>query len=147
MTDGMHVCKHNQNIMCQERNCGHCGWNPVISENRLDAFRKKHGIKKKKTNERLINAVDIEARIRTCVEPLAEKGYSTWRILAEVIKCIHTSKTIIAEETKCFECIYSRQPVNIRGSEDHLICGMSQSPCYRRRVNQEDYCRYAEKKG
>ena len=30
-----------ESIMCYERNCANCGWNPVVANSRLEAIRKK----------------------------------------------------------------------------------------------------------
>lgn len=29
-------------VLCGERNCGNCGWNPVVAKARLEAFKEKY---------------------------------------------------------------------------------------------------------
>lgn len=105
--DAGSACYHNSSIECEERKCAECGWNPSVSEKRLDAFLMKLGIKKKDTSKRVINATDIKLRIqRNCI-PLAEKGYSAFSILAETMRCIDSAESLNAEEAICYkECVH-----------------------------------------
>lgn len=33
-----------ESIVCSERNCGNCGWNPVVAKARLEAFKEKYNV-------------------------------------------------------------------------------------------------------
>ena len=37
------VCPHNNGVMCDVKNCYHCGWNPIVSKIRLDKIIKGMG--------------------------------------------------------------------------------------------------------
>ena len=91
------TCRYNENVLCEKMDCGNCGWNPVISEKRLEEFRKKNGVQKERPRTRLIDAVSAAARILTVITPMVEKGFSQHRILAEVMKCISASRTVGVE--------------------------------------------------
>lgn len=45
-------CITNEGVKCWpgERKCSECGWNPVVSRARLNAFCKAHGIKRPTEN-------------------------------------------------------------------------------------------------
>lgn len=42
------LCKENLEVACEatNRKCGVCGWNPKVSEKRLEKIREKLGVKK-----------------------------------------------------------------------------------------------------
>lgn len=142
-----YVCRYNENIRCMDRDCGKCGWNPAISESRLEAYQKKNGIKKREPKTRLIDAVSAVARIATVITPMVEKGFSQHRILAEVLKIISASRIIEAEPvTRCYECKYSEESNDTSKKAGTLVCCNKQTPCNRRTVSQEFYCPYGERK-
>lgn len=36
-------CDHNEHVICRDRKCEKCGWNPVVAEARLEKIRSGHG--------------------------------------------------------------------------------------------------------
>lgn len=37
----MYVCRYNENVSCNDRNCGKCGWNPEVEAARSKAIFEK----------------------------------------------------------------------------------------------------------
>ena len=35
---GIGSCPHNEAIICNERKCGSCGWNPAVAQKRKEAM-------------------------------------------------------------------------------------------------------------
>lgn len=138
------VCRYNENILCQERSCGQCGWDPIVSEKRLAAFRKRWGLEKKPKTLRLINAVEATARIRTAVMPMLEAGKGPWLVLTAVMQCLKETTTVESPVVECRVCIHSKGPGKETG-QGKITCNNSKSPCNRRRVKGEDYCPYGER--
>lgn len=137
-------CYYNEGVFCENRNCAECGWNPVISERRLAAFLKRHGIHRKEQTVRLINAVDAMEHITASVLPMVEANRNPWRIYAEVMKCLNTAITVKPMDVTCAECCFSRKSV-ARSLAGFLICDNEKSPCNRRKVKSENYCPYGER--
>lgn len=142
--DETYVCFYNPNVECKERNCEGCGWNPSVSEKRLDAFFKRAGIKKKDIRERPVNALDIKLRIKRNCIPLAEKGYSAFNVLVQVMKCIDSAETLTAKVvTYCKTCAYAEHD-NPKEERAVFCCKNDKSPCGGRKVREKDFCAYGE---
>lgn len=160
--DGM-LCHYNQNIECEQRTCTECGWNPYVSEKRLEDFYKRSGIEKKDTSKRIVNAEDVKLRIkRTCL-PMAEKGYSAYSVLVGVMKCIDQAEQVkiyspesanpISKELKnlvevvyCKECVKVDRPGEQERGKGMARCASEKSPCRGRLVKMDDFCQYGEVK-
>lgn len=41
LEDDGYPCLFNDGCQCKERDCGHCGWNPVVAKARLERILKK----------------------------------------------------------------------------------------------------------
>ena len=37
-------CRYQQSVMCSDRDCANCGWNPEVAEARLAEILKKMGV-------------------------------------------------------------------------------------------------------
>lgn len=46
--DGKVICQYNRACSCDVPDCDNCGWNPVVSERRLNKIRRKLGVKENK---------------------------------------------------------------------------------------------------
>lgn len=36
------LCVHNSHVLCAERNCKKCGWNPECHKRRVEKLRRKY---------------------------------------------------------------------------------------------------------
>lgn len=139
------VCRYNKNILCDEINCGTCGWNPVVSERRLRLFLKKNGISRETPQVRPINALEAVDRIRTGVFPMVEAGCNPWMIYVEVMKCLNASATMNSANVQCKDCEFAA-PYSQRGSNGSMVCHNEKSPCNRRKVPGDYYCPCGERR-
>lgn len=141
-----HICRHNENIQCQDARCNECGWNPVIAERRLKRILKRLGIERVDPNVRAINAVEAMNRIQMVIMPMVESGRNQWQIFYEVMKCITSTETLDLKDVRCKDCEYSHPPTRKGGPEGEMVCHNEYSPCNRRKVKGEDYCPYGERR-
>ena len=142
---GDYACYYNQNIECRGGDCTECGWDPYVSEKRLEAFLKRNGIKRKDTERKVVDAEDIKLRIKRDCIPLAEKGYSAFNVLVKAMKCIDQAALKNVEEvTHCEECMY--WILDDEETEGTPACKNESSPCRGARMIGKDFCPYGKMK-
>lgn len=77
---GYYICPYNRECRCQIADCDYCGWNPDVSENRLEAF--KQNLQEEEMVKRVVD-------INPIIKELAEQCLTT-----KGLECIVLGKVI-----------------------------------------------------
>ena len=98
-----YICPYNERCRCQVADCDFCGWNPAVSERRLEEFCNSVGIKKERTMLRCIDAIDLAIKLRKSIEPMIRRECKPKTVYAVVMKCIAAAPTITMDAACCEE--------------------------------------------
>ena len=135
--DGI-ICPYNPQCRCQIADCDFCGWNPAVSERRIEALLQEDHNEEDEAVKRI---VDLNPIIKELADwCLVTKGLEC-SILGTVIDKLRSVKSVDAVEViRCKEC----QFCSYNSSNDTYKC-RSMRGMYRM-VAPEEFCSWGERK-
>lgn len=135
-----YICPYNENCRCMVADCDFCGWNPVVAERRLEELCESFGVKKERTQQRCIDAIDLVIKIGGRLEPLVRRQCSPRTIYAAVMKCVAAAPTLDIDQVPCEQCKFVK---HIEGSNTWKC--RNRKGLFRE-VQPEEYCSRGERK-
>ena len=135
-----YICPYNENCRCMVSDCDFCGWNPVVAERRLEELCESLGVKKERTQQRCIDAIDLVIKIGGRLEPLVRRQCSPRTIYAAVMNCIAAAPTLDADQVPCEKCRFGRH------IEDSNTWECLNRKGLHRKVKPDEYCSRGERR-